>query len=195
MKNTSANPTRLKMVAALTLFSCLLIPFGQSATVITTFGNSAATDAEWTWNDTTSTLSGSLGVGYILYNTSPLNLNLSSEAASVDLITLRFTGLTTTNPGGDFDLSLIDAEGREARWIFSWGSFGTSSTTITGGFSSAQADFDLTSILDWNLGSNGSGDSFNATFTQLEAIPEPSSVSLLMLGAAGLVALRRLRKF
>lgn len=197
MKNNpntaKTNLYRLKTIAVLAFFSCLVAPSGQAAIVITTFGNDAIADG-WSYNGTTSVLSGSQGVGDVLYNASPLSLNLSPEAASVELISLRLTGLLTTNPGGDFDITLIDSEGLQARWIFSWSSFQTSSTVVTSGFNSAQTGFDFSSILDWNLGSNGSGDTVNATLTKLEAIPEPSTGTLMFLGAVGLVALRRLRK-
>lgn len=192
--NANTNLNKLKTIAVLAFFSCLVAPSSQAAIVITTFGNDALADGGWSYNGATSVLSGSQGVGDILYNASPLSLNLSPEAASVELISLRLTGLLTTNPGGDFDITLIDSEGLEARWIFSWSSFQTSSTVVTAGLNSATSGFDFTSILDWNLGSNGSGDIVNATFTKLEAIPEPSTGTLMFLGAVGLVALRRLRK-
>lgn len=192
--NAKSNPYKLKTIAVLTLLSCLVTPSGQAAIVITTFGNDAIASSGWSYDSATSILSGSQGVGDVLYNASPLSLNLSSVAASVELISLGLTGLLTTNPGGDFDVTLNDSEGLQARWIFSWGSFQTSSTVVTAGFSSAQTGFDLTSISEWNLGSNGSGDNVNATFTKLEAIPEPSTGAMMLIGAAGLVALRRLRK-
>lgn len=49
--------------------------------------------------------------------------------------------------------------------------------------------------ITWNgNGPSTGGASIGITLAGIEAIPEPSSASLVLLGAAGLVALRRLRK-
>lgn len=166
----------------------------QAATLITTFGTQARSSGGWTYNSGTSTITGVEAGGALLYNSSSLSLDLSSETSDVGLLQLNLTGLVPTKPFGVFNITLTDSEGVEARWDFDWSSFSSSSSTLTANNAGAGSGFNLASIVDWNLNSGGSDDSINATFTRLEAIPEPSSASLVLLGAVSLVALRRLRK-
>lgn len=166
----------------------------QAATLITTFGTQALSSGGWTYNSGTSTITGVEAGGALLYNSSSLSLDLSSETSDVGLLQLNLTGLVPTKPFGVFNITLTDSEGVEARWDFDWSSFSSSSSTLTANNAGAGSGFNLASIVDWNLNSGGSDDSINATFTRLEAIPEPSSASLVLLGAVSLVALRRLRK-
>lgn len=168
---------------------------GQASTVLTTFGTDAATDDPWTYNSGTSTITGTQGAGYLLYNNNSTTWNLTSVVANVSLLEMSLTGFVTTNPTGAFYITLADSAGKEAKWTFGWSDFGTSTpTTVVKALDTAQSGFNLASIVNWNLASGGSGTAVNATFTNLTAVPEPSTGALMMIGAVGLVALRRLRK-
>jgi len=68
-------------------------------------------------------------------------------------------------------------------------SFTTGTTFYTTGTGSGDTNIDEIEIYSVNQGNNQ-----NVGFNNLQIIPEPSSASLIGLGAAGLLALRRIRK-
>jgi len=191
----------LKNAVALLVFIAV---FGagtaQAAITITTFGSSAVADGNtsWVYNSDTSTITGNSSLGDLIYNADGTgSWNLTSEAASLSLLQISLTGYVTTNPTGSFAVTLADNTNKEAKFTFAWSSFGTTSSTantVTVGVDTFNAGFNLANIVNWNLVSGGSGLSTSATFSQMTAVPEPSTGALMMIGAAGLVALRRLRK-
>lgn len=197
-----------------TLYLCLVLVLAfakptSAATIITQFGNDAGSSAGW-YTPSTSTIDGNDGLAsppnefpsvYQLWSANSFTIDLSQDP-SIDLdnpnaIQVRLTGLFNSGDSGlqEFNIALVDVSSRYLYWTFNWSDFTTTSSSVVKSIDGGSAGaFDFTNIIAWELNSGTTGLAVNATFTKLEAIPEPSSVSLLMLGAAGLVALRRLRK-
>jgi len=123
------------------------------------------------------------------FSGSPLNL---STFTGLNLILQLNSGV---NPNIAFTVGLANSNGDAV--FFSGTTEGLSGLNVTtlalttnpGSFSFD----DLTDVAGFQFIWDGGG-TINAKILAAEAVPEPSSGSLLMLGAAGLVALRRLRK-
>lgn len=196
-----------------TLYLCLVLVLAfakptSAATIITQFGNDAGSSAGW-YTPSTSTIAGVDGLAsppnefpsvYQLWSANSFTIDLSQDLSidldNPDAIQMRLTGLLNSGDLGlnTFNIALVDFESRYLYWTFNWSDFTTTSSSVVKSLDGSAGAFDFTKIIAWELNSGTTGLAVNATFTKLEAVPEPSSVSLLMLGAAGLVALRRLRK-
>lgn len=190
------NQTKKSLASGLFVLTALFAFSSHSAIVLTNFGTDAITDdTTWTYNSATSNISGTQSIGNLLYNNNNTVWDLSGVAADVSLLQISLTGFVTTNPTGQFYITLIDSGSREANWAFGWGDFGSTPTTVVKNLTTSNnPSFDLSDIVNWNLSSGGSNLSVNATFSSMSAVPEPSTGALMVIGAVGLVALRRLRK-
>ena len=149
--------------------------------------------ARWgTWNSGTSTftqqITTSNNAGYVDLSATPgelsvtLNQTLNNVYSSGSLLALAiFTDGTSDAQNANFSSSFARAVLTDASW--SAPSFNNSPSFINWSFSSnTQA---VVGSFSW--GGVGGADT-------LSLVPEPSTGALMMIGAAGLVALRRLRK-
>jgi len=163
----------------------MLIAFTSlsKAQLVTNFGASAIAGGTWVYTPGTSSLSGTEAGGDLLFNTTPLVLNLTGSSQ------IRITANVTTAPGGGFTFVLQDAQNDEVQAAFDWSSF-VGGATITSNLS-INALFNYGDVVGWNLSGGGSGLAIAATLTSATAvIPEPSTYALLALGLGGLVLMR-----
>lgn len=198
-----------------TLYLCLVLVLAfakptSAATIITRFGNDAGSSAGWNYSSTTSTIDGNDGIPatlgefasvYQLWSANSFTIDLSQDPsidlANPDAIQVRLTGLLNSGASGlgQFNIALVDDDSRYLYWTFNWSDFTTTSSSVVKSIDNSSAGaFNFTKIIAWELNSGSTGLAVNATFTKLEAVPEPSTGSMLLLGALGLAALRRLRK-
>lgn len=154
-----------------------------NAQLITTFGNSAENGGfTWNYDPVTSTISGTEGFGDLIFG-APDNTAFLPGNFSISL-----TGSATVIPAGSFNIVLEDSSANLAVATFQWSEFG-------GGIQTAEqvlsfTTFDFNDIVGWALISGGSLQQVEASFSEMSAVPEPSSAMLLAGAVAGL-ALRR----
>lgn len=183
----------MKIKVLLTVFTLGLL-VGAQAQVITTFGTSVSDDGSgWTYTGATSSLSGSEASGaYLLNPLAPLSLDLSGANG------LSLTAKVTTDPFSNFTITLEDGTGKVAIADFDWTGFvGANPTyTVVASFSTLTSGFNFADVDYWTIDSGSSGNAIAASFTNLSAIPEPSSFALLALGAGalGFMVRRRMAK-
>ena len=99
------------------------------------------------------------------------------------------------NPGATFTVGLANSNGDAAYFSGSTsGLSGLVETTLALTYTSGSFGLqDLTDVAGFQFTWDSDG-SINGTIVAVEAIPEPATGSLILLGAAGFLALRRLRK-
>lgn len=175
-------------------FSALypVCPLNAAAVLISDFSDAEADNL--VWDSVTKTWTGTQAVGGALYVIK--NFDLSQAAASAELLSASLLATINSTTVGTFTITLEDGNANIIGAVFQWSNFGLGSPqTVTSLFSGENiASFNLADVVAWNLVSNSSNSSVDATFSSLSVIPEPSSGALMALGAVGLVALRRLRK-
>ena len=184
-------------LTAFAVFSALGSMSHAASVLLTDFASNVGVDA-LTWNAGTKTWTGTQIVG-ALYNdgTGPFDLTsvLSTSAADSSLLKAQVTATVNSSTPGSFAITLENGSAQLIIASFAWSDFvvGTA-TTVTKDFVGASgidlATWDRSAVANWNLVSSGNGASVNATFSGLSAVPEPSTGALMMIGAAGLVALR-----
>jgi len=152
------------------------------AQIITTFGNSATNGGNWTYTPATSTISGTEGLGDLIFGT-PITMNLGANRS------LQLTGNATVAPAGSFTISLVDNIGNTAIAQYTWAQFvGGATANKPIQFST----FDFGNVASWSLDSGGSLQSVNASFSQLLAVvPEPSAYAACFAAFLGLWIVRR----
>jgi hypothetical protein len=170
------------------LFIVLVLAFvsvGQAQVLISSFGGSASSSAGWTYTPGTSTLSGTEGIGEVLFG-APANADISGNTF------LRLTANAATAPAGSFTITLEDISSNTVGATFTWGSFlggATNTQALVGGA------FNYSNIVGWTLDSGGSGQALNVSFSDLSAVtavPEPSTFAFLIAAGIGsFVAYRR----
>ena len=178
-----------------TFLSCfLLIIFlvEAKALVISNFGSSVTVlgSTGFTYNPSTSLLSGTEAGGDVLYNSAPFSLSLTGATG------VALTASATTAPSGPFSITLTDNTGKVAIANgFTYTSFLAGPKTVQKSFSSVASLFNFSNVTDFSLDSGGSGQALSITLTQLQSVPEPSAWSALVVGAItlGIAACRRLR--
>ncbi|MBU3665139.1 MAG: PEP-CTERM sorting domain-containing protein [Chthoniobacterales bacterium] len=165
------------------------------------FGSSVTSDG-FTYNPTTSTLTGLDAPGALLYPDPWTSVNLTTldNYTGPSSLRLNLTGLATAPTSGGFSITLEGGSGKYLATTFNWNSFSSNSSTVTlpVNFAAAPVGFQWTNIVGWTFDSGGSGNAINATFTELTAtaVPEPSTYALLgmsALGFGGYVMRRRRR--
>ena len=175
--------------------ACLLLAstnlLAVSSITLSTFGSTVEAD-QLTYTPATSTLSGLENPGGVLYPTSfsPVNLTTLDNYSGPSTLRLNLTGLATAPTSGGFTITLEGGVGNYVSTTFNWNSFTASSSTVTVAVNtnSIPGGFQWNNIVGWTWDSGGSGNSMNATFTQLTAtaVPEPSTYALLAMSALGL---------
>ena len=166
---------------------------------LTDFSSNIGVDAI-TWDAANKIWSGTQVVGG-LYNdgtgpfdlTSALSTGVSNSAGLQAQVTAT---LNSSVPAGSFRITLENQAAQIIFADFNWSDFLVgSSATVTKSFQAALpvslASWDRSSVGSWNLVSSGNGASVNALFSNLSVIPEPSSLSMLGIGLAALIACRR----
>jgi hypothetical protein len=188
-------------LAALAVFSVISSMSHAASVLLTDFASNVAVDA-LNWTASTRTWSGTQIVG-TLYNegTGPFNLTsaLSTSASNSSLLQVQVTATVNSFTAGSFSITLENQSSEVIVADFAWDDFVVgSATTVTKNFVGASginlATWNRSSVPNWNLVSSGNGTPVDVTFSKLSVVPEPSTGALMMIGAAGLVALRRLRK-
>jgi hypothetical protein len=188
-------------LAALAVFSVISSMSHAASVLLTDFASNVAVDA-LNWTASTRTWSGTQIVG-TLYNegTGPFNLTsaLSTSASNSSLLQVQVTATVNSLTAGSFSITLENQSSEVIVADFAWDDFVVgSATTVTKNFVGASginlATWNRSSVPNWNLVSSGNSTPVNVTFSELSVVPEPSTGALMMIGAAGLVALRRLRK-
>lgn len=112
------------------------------------------------------------------------------------LSVLELTASVVTNPASNFNFQLFDSSFNTQTYSGNWNSFGTGvNTTISLNFLSTGAGFDPTDVQSLLITADGTGDTLNVILDEVEisAIPEPSTMTLLFLGAYALIFGRRKR--
>jgi hypothetical protein len=176
---------------------------GISSITLSNFGTSVE-GSEWTYNNATSTVSGNEDVGALLFNPnfSSSNFTTLSNFSPTNL-QINLTGFVTIAPPGSFGITFespgLSGNGATVSTPISWSLFSTTSSTVSVLINTESPNFtdmDWTDIAGWSLDSGGSGNSVNATFTQLSVsvIPEPSTYALMALGGLVLFYIARRRK-
>jgi len=196
MKNSSQS-FKIALLAALAVTGSI----SHAAVLLTDFSTGVLADGI-TWNSGTRTWSGTQVVGNLYNEGGSFNLTsvLGTSAINSSLLQAQVTAnLIGATPAGSFAITLENSSGQLVIASFVWSDFSIgTSTTVTKSFIGASgvdiANWDRSAVGNWNLVSSGNLAPVNATFTGLSAVPEPSTGALMMIGAAGLVALRRLRK-
>lgn len=164
----------------LLVLACACFPLAAPAQVIVTvFGNSAFVDGTWTYNPSTSTISGVESVGNSIYGLSQ-SLDLGAPIA------LALTGTATTAPAGSFTATIEDNTGKVATALYFWSTF-VGGATRTEPFNFVETGFNFSNVLGWSLDSGGSTQAVNASFSRLSAVPVPEPAVLFLLWA-GLIA-------
>jgi hypothetical protein len=208
-KNTKTNKTM--NAAFLALFLSSLPAF--ASTIISDFtstnfyldttsyaGNTGT--ATYTQGSNGITISGPVSISDLFYGNfgnnseTPQTLDLSGYTSFSLLMTLN----GGTNPNLPFLVTLKNADGIDAGYFEGYTTgLGLTPTLATltymptaGTFTSAPLTA-LTSVAYFDFSWNNGG-TVNTTLYNLQGIPEPSTGALMMIGAVGLVALRRLRK-
>jgi len=135
------------------------------------------------WNGTTFTSSGNVvGSGFFDNDLKELSAGISSASNPSGFATGTLLALAVYNSNStlDFSTSVNRAILTDASWLMPTLAFGTA----------VKATFGLTANTTAVVG----GYDYNGGNQTITLVPEPSTGALMMVGAAGLVALRRLRK-
>ena len=153
------------------------------AQLITTFGDSAINGGfTWSYDSSTSTISGTEGFGDVIYG-SPQTAVLLAGSTSISL-----TGSASVVPAGSFNVVLEDSSTNLATATFLWSSFASGPQTV--GAALIYTTFNFSDVVGWSLVSGASLQPVNASFSQMSAVPEPSAL-LLAGGATALLLMRR----
>ena len=131
---------------------------------------------------------------YGAFTGSGVPFNLSSYTGFNLLMTL-----SGTNPNLPFIVALVNSDFSAAYFEATTVGIGSSPTSVALTYtpiSGSNTSIALGSLNDvtYMQFTWAGGGTVNTTLVSLEAIPEPSTGALLMIGAVGMVALRRLRK-
>ncbi len=171
----------------LTPFFCLILTVfcstASASVILSTFENSVVADG-WSYDATTSTISGTDAPGAVLYPESfePVDLSI---LGSPNTLSLSLTGLVTTAPVGAFSITLEDNSSNLSVTFFSWSSFTTNPSTVSVPVN-VPVTFNWNNVIGWTLDAGGSGGAVNATFTELTVVPEPSTYALLSMAGMAL---------
>ena len=165
--------TAIALIAA-AISLCTSWRTDASEFVLGNFGNSVLAEG-WTWTEATGTLSGTEGVGAVLY---PENFSAAdlSKLGNPATFSLSLTGWVTTAPPNAFSITLEDADGDLLVTRFNWSSFASSQSAVIQSVQSSGA-FDWARVAGWTLDSGSSAEPLQAGFTKLAVVapaPTPS---------------------
>ena len=164
-------------------FSVNGVPIGAAGGVLS---------GRWgTWNASTSTftqqVTTSIAAGYVDLSTSPAELSVTLSQINNNVYNGSLLALAIFTDGSA-DASGLNYSNSYVRAILTDAAWTTPSFSNTPAFVNWSFSANTQAVVgSFNWGGVGGTDT-------LTLVPEPSTASLMMLGAAGLVALRRLRK-
>ena len=167
--------------AAALLLATVLPASAVNSIDLTTFG-AEVEGLDWTWNQVTSNLSGPEAAGAVLYPISFAGADfttLTDYNPADPKFEFKFTGFVTTAPPGAFTITLEDNLANLSVTSFMWSSFGSSSSIVTNPITTP-VGFNWANVVGWTLDSGGSGNTVNATFTQMSvtAVPSPTPAAV-----------------
>ncbi len=164
------------------------------AQLITTFGNEGGNfptpSGGWAYNDASQTLSGDNDTSGQLQQIPGVNIAADTPALSLTASLTSFSGGIDT-----FTVTLEDLEGDTISAGFNFNDFAAGPQTVVQNINTINPDFDGLDVLV-RIAANGTPSSppnFVIQLGSLVAVPEPTSVTLL-LSTAGLALLRRRRR-
>lgn len=114
-----------------------------STPIVTGFGAAASAGGGWSYNATTSVLSGTPGYGAVLSGATALS-NFSGASA------IQLTASAVSVPSQPFTYVLEDSQGLQAYAAFNWASFNGGTKTIAAPLL-AEPFFDSTSVASWQI--------------------------------------------
>lgn len=174
-------------------------PQSNSSVLLTDFSSAIGVDA-LSWSPSTRTWTGTQVVGSLFNDgTGPFDLtnllptvvtNSSGLQAEVTAI------LNSSIPAGSFSITLENSAAQVIVANFNWSDFVVGqSKTVTKAFEASVggnlATWNRSNVTNWNLASSGNGAAVSVTFNSLSAIPEPSSMSLILGASVIALALRK----
>jgi len=177
---------------ALVATFCLALSVRLDAQTITTFGANASAGGDWAYDSGSSTVTaGTTNGGGLGFGISSLDIGSNDQIA----LTARFNLTDLSSPS--FEVRL-NSSGGSANAQFSFNDFNgvsaPSFVTVTSALV-AGAGFQSDAVTSWQVLPGGTGsESVDMTFSSLSAVPEPSTVGLLLISGLGALALRRRRR-
>jgi hypothetical protein len=199
MKNRVIKKSKPNFIIVILVSFAFSGHFAQSSVLLTDFNSAIGVDS-LTWSQGTRTWTGTQIVG-TLYNdgTGPFNLTsaLATPASVSSGLQAEVTAILNSSvPAGSFAITLENTASQMIVANFNWADFVVGqSKSVSKAFEGAVgvdlATWNRASVSSWNLVSSGNGSAVNVTFTGLSAIPEPSSLSLLVVAMASTMAIRR----
>jgi len=188
----SPSPLTLNMHSTMSrLLTLLLLAFTTASVsaqvVITNFGT-GPTSIGWSYDSGTSTVSGSTDTGGLLQEdipTTDIGANMS----------ISLTATATGAPSQSFEVQLEDSGSSNlAQASFQFSEFNGGPTTITRALT-FDAGFDPSDVEFWVFVDQGtSSSSFSLALSSMSAVPEPSTVGLLLATGLGALAFGRRRR-
>jgi len=171
------NPFLLACVATIAL-AAFASP-ASSAVLITNFGSGPTVDgvSDWSYTSLSSTLSGTSDAGGALSEAiSSINIGTNNQLS----LTARLTSSTLIDP--DFSVSLFSGGGT-ATADFNFNDFSSANPVTQVAALVPGVGFDGSSVTQWFMTAGGSNaESFTIEFGSLSAVPEPSTIGLLLIG-------------
>lgn len=154
-----------------------------NAQILTNFGEDVFNGGSWTYSPGTSTISGTEGLGDLIYG-APVSLDITGAVG------FSLTANATTAPAGSFHIIVEDDEFLAISAIFFWSDF-VGGATVQQSFGTVDPGFDFANISGWTLVSGGSTQPIAITLNSLSAIPEPTTWMLVTASLAAAMAFRR----
>lgn len=187
--------TLITVIAFTTLSA--LGSFGQSLN-LSSFGSSAEafSSSGWSYNATTSVLSGSNTIDSLAYNASGGPWNLTTVGSIPSLSLQLVLASPASGSTGSFNITLEDGDGIQyVSPSWTWSEF-ASSVSVDKSYSSGTIPdgFDPSNVVSWNINSQSASGSVNVELSQLNVVPEPSTYALMALGGLVMFFMIRRRK-